>query len=122
MASQKQKFLDTAKRLVDQSGASATISTQDTGTYDPSTGDLNPSSTSSAMVNISPPENFSLSSIDGDAVLKSDLRTIVPAKGLSLSPVSGMKLTYNGTQYTIVDVQAQEYQGEVIFYEVQLRK
>jgi len=89
--------------------------------YDPTTGIATPSVTT-YTVKIAPPELYDAQYANGDTIRIGDAKTIIAASGLPFTPVLGIGLTIDATNWTIVDVQAL-YSGELIAaYELRIRR
>jgi len=103
-------------------GKDATFTVHGISSYDPDTGSVIESGTTNYTVKVTPPENYIASMIDGDTIMANDTHISVAASGLSFTPVTGMKVTFDSLVWKIVSVQT-EYTGESIgLYTMQLRR
>jgi len=110
------------KTIIADFGKDATFTVHGISSYDPDTGSVIESGTTNYTVKVTPPENYTVSMIDGDLIQANDTRISVAASGLSFTPVTGMKVTFDNQAWKVVFVQT-EYTGESIgLYTMQLRR
>lgn len=112
-----------AKTLLNVFGTPAVISIQGTSVYDPETGTATQEEDAEYPVNISPPQGYKLSDIDGSSVLKGDMSTSIAACELSTIPLPDKSsLIFSGEKWRIVNVEP-VYTGAIAaLYVLQLRK
>lgn len=93
-----------------------------TQTYDPTTGLTTEASPTNHAVTASPPFDYDRRFVDGDVIRAGDCYVIVPAQGHTVTPVPGMKVTFDSKSFDVVAVRRYEGASSVIAWEVQLRR
>lgn len=116
------KLVPKAAELVELYGKSVTWGVTSGGSYNPASGDVTGSSTTSYTVKVTPPEPYSERWIDGDLVRVGDAKVYLAAQDLAFTPSAGQTVTIDATVWKAVSANA-IYTGESIaLWEVQVRR
>jgi hypothetical protein len=119
--------LDTAllpkiKSIIDTYGKDAVFTVHGISEYDPDEGSVVDSGTVEYTAKVTPPENYRADMIDGDTILVNDCHIAVAAQGLSFTPITGMAVAFDDTNWKVITVTS-GYTGESIgLYGMQLRR
>jgi hypothetical protein len=95
-----------------------------TQTYAHTTGAMTESNTENHSVTVTPPVPYDSRYVDGDIILRTDVRIILPSSDLEFTPDEGMKVTIDSRVYRIVSVGELDVAGteNVVAYDLQLRR
>lgn len=111
---------DVATDLIGDFGASLSVERDSEGAYDPATGVTSDSTTTFTSKGIV--SSFSNSEIDGTNIKVGDLSVFVKSKPSGWVPEIRDKVTINGVEYFIVNVQPLSPGGTDLAYQIQIRK
>jgi len=112
-----------AKTLHNLFGGTGTIANPGTETYNPLNGQSATAPGTSFDTDPSPPENYSIKEIDGSNILKTDLKTTIPASDVTSEIVPEKStLTIGSSVFTIISANPIKSGNETAIYQLQLRK
>lgn len=110
----------TAQRLIGSFGQDVTYTDSVKGTYDPVTNTLISQKQEYVVKGVR--MNYALSNIDGESVKQGDIRLLLEALDLPITPKPGDKISMSEETWEVISLLSTQPGDTVVYYELQLRK
>lgn len=113
------KLSASARRMLAKYGQSMTLTRQTPGAYDPATGKVANTSTTTIDKGVIFPYADGLSLIEGSLIQRGDQQVFI---NIATAPLPSDKLTVGTTVYNVINVKEIAPAGTAVLYELQCRK